>query len=242
MVAAADFTALYQQAVEERKAQYGPGHPKVAAALLDLALYLKEQGDTAGAVGALRAMVAISKEPLARAEGTLELAALTGVYREVPGALAVLEKAGSVAPARAVALNNLGTAVEERDARLAERLYRAALRGYPAASTDAEYGSVLNNLANLLLNTDRAGAAEPLCRKALGIFAGTLGEEHPRTATATSNLGDVLAAQGKLAAAEAAYKKALAIDMAVHGAGHPDVAASREKLEALQAHRKETGR
>lgn len=239
---AADFTYLYQQAVEDRKAQYGPQHPKVAAALLDLALYLKEQGDQAGAAGALQAMVAISKEPLARAEGVLELAALTGVYREVPGALSVLEKAAVVPAARAVALNNLGTAAEERDPQLAERLYRAALRAYRAASTDAEYGSVLNNLANLLLNTDRAAAAEPLCRRALTIFATTLGKEHPRTAAATSNLGDMLAAQGKLAAAETAYKQALEIDIAVHGAAHPDVAASREKLEALQAHRKETGR
>ena len=187
-------------------------------------------------------MIAISKEPVARAEGLLELAALTGVYREVPSALAVLEKAAAVPAARAVALNNLGTAMEERDPKLAERLYRAALRAYRAASTDAEYGSVLNNLANLLLNTDRATAAEPLCRRALAIFTGTLGKEHPRTAAATSNLGDMLAAQGKLAAAETAYKQALEIDIAVHGAAHPDVAASREKLEALQAHRKETGR
>ncbi len=239
---AADFTPLYQQAVEDRKAQYGPRHPKVAAALLDLALYRKEQGDKAGAEGALRAMVAVSEEPVARAEGLLELAALTAQYREVPAALAVLEKAAAIAPARAVALNNLGTAVEQQDAKLAERLYRAALRAYPAASTDAEYASVLNNLANLLLNTDRAAAAEPLCRKALRIFETSLGTEHPRTATAASNLGDMLAAQGKLAGAEAAYKQALAIDLAVHGAQHPDVAASREKLEALQAHRKETGR
>ena len=102
---AADFTHLYQQAIAERTAQYGGKHPKVAAAWLDLALYRKEQGDATGAEAALRSMIAISTAPLAKAEGLLELAALTSRYADVPAAAAVLEKAAAIPTARAVALN-----------------------------------------------------------------------------------------------------------------------------------------
>ena len=45
----------------------------------------------------------------------------------------------------------------------------------------------LNNLATLLLDTNRLTEAEPLMRRALEIFRQSLGEDHPSTQTVQWN-------------------------------------------------------
>jgi hypothetical protein len=46
----------------------------------------------------------------------------------------------------------------------------------------------LNNLAQLLQDTNRLAEAEPLMRCALAILEASLGADHPRTRTARWNL------------------------------------------------------
>ena len=46
----------------------------------------------------------------------------------------------------------------------------------------------LNNLAQLLQDTNRLAEAEPLMRRALAIFETSLGPDHPNTVIARNNL------------------------------------------------------
>lgn len=46
-----------------------------------------------------------------------------------------------------------------------------------------EVATNLNNLAQLLQDTNRLAEAEPLMRRALDIFTASLGDEHPHTIT-----------------------------------------------------------
>ena len=55
----------------------------------------------------------------------------------------------------------------------------------------------LNNLANLLEDTNRLVEAEPLYRRALKINEASYGPDHPNTVTAQENLAALLAALGK---------------------------------------------
>ncbi len=54
----------------------------------------------------------------------------------------------------------------------------------------------LNNLAQLLADTNRLAEAEPLMRRALAIFTASLGPDHQSTQTVARNLAALLAAMG----------------------------------------------
>jgi hypothetical protein len=78
----------------------------------------------------------------------------------------------------------------------AEPLMRRALKidedsfgqDHPNVSRD------LNNLALLLLSTNRLAEAEPLMRRAVQIFEASLGSDHPSSKTVYGNLEALLAA------------------------------------------------
>jgi tetratricopeptide (TPR) repeat protein len=91
----------------------------------------------------------------------------------------------------------------------------------------------LNNLAALLLATNRLGEAEPIMRRALAIDEKSLGPDHPRVATGLNNLAELLRATNRLAEAEPLYQRALAIDEKSFGPDHPDVATCLNSLVAL---------
>nr|MBA2592262.1 tetratricopeptide repeat protein [Gammaproteobacteria bacterium] len=55
----------------------------------------------------------------------------------------------------------------------------------------------LNNLAGLLQDTNRLQEAEPLMRRALEIFIGSLGREHPNSHTVAKNYFGLLQAMGR---------------------------------------------
>jgi tetratricopeptide (TPR) repeat protein len=237
-VASADFTHLYQQAVEQRRQQFGPTHPKVAESLFDLALYALAQGNRTTAVAALRSVVTIretTKSP-GLAEALIELAALENSSPERGLRLLEASPRTPVSPRLAITLTNFAQAIVPNEAILAERLYRQALRAYPPTALDPEYASTLNNYASLLLATERAERAAPYQRRALAIFEKTLGNQHPRTAVAASNLAEITAALGRFAEAEALYRRALAIDQSVYGPHHPEVITDLENLADLLEH------
>ncbi|MCA9045012.1 MAG: tetratricopeptide repeat protein [Planctomycetaceae bacterium] len=77
----------------------------------------------------------------------------------------------------------------------AERWYRRAVQLIEATheADDSQVAPYLNNLAKLLYVTNRRNEAEPLMRRALDIFATSLGQEHPHTKTVQRNYDRLLA-------------------------------------------------
>jgi tetratricopeptide (TPR) repeat protein len=96
-----------------------------------------------------------------------------------------------------------------------------------------EVGVKLNNLAQLLHDTNRLAEAEPLMRRALVIDERVYGSNHPNVAIRLNNLGMLLAATNRLAEAEPLIWRALAIDEASYGGKHPRVGVGLHNLAAL---------
>ena len=95
--------------------------------------------------------------------------------------------------------------------------------------------TALNNLAVLLLATNRYPEAEPLMRRALAIDEKSLGPDHPDVARDVNNLAELLRVGNRLAEAEPLYRRALAIDEKSFGPEHPNVATSNNLALLLQA-------
>ncbi len=110
--------------------------------------------------------------------------------------------------------------------RSAEPLMRRALAiderthgpGHPNIATR------LNNLAALLLATDRLGEAEPLMRRALATDEQRLGPDHPDVAMRLNNLAQLLQDTTRLGEAESLMRRALAISERSLALNHPEVA------------------
>ena len=93
--------------------------------------------------------------------------------------------------------------------------------------------SDLNNLAQLLQDTNRLSDAEPLMRRALAIDEASFGPDHPNVARDLNNLAQLLQATNRLSDAEPLMRRALAIDEASFGPDHPKVAIRLNNLAQL---------
>ncbi len=118
---------------------------------------------------------------------------------------------------------------------LAEPLLMRAL-----AINEKSYGSehpdvarALNNLAQLLQDTNRLSEAEPLMKRVVTIFEKSYGPDHPNVASALSNLAALLQATNRLSEAEPLMNRALAIDEKSYGPEHPNVAIRLNNLAQL---------
>ena len=103
-------------------------------------------------------------------------------------------------------------------------------------SYEAEHPNValhLNNLAQLLQNTNRMAEAEPLMRRALAIDKQSYEPEHPNVAVDLNNLAGLLHNTKRLAEAEPLMRRALAIDEQSYGPENPDVARDLNNLTQL---------
>jgi len=117
----------------------------------------------------------------------------------------------------------------------AEPLMRCALE-IDERSYGPEHPKVairLNNLAQLLQDTNRLAEAEPLMRRALEIDERSYGPEHPEVATDLNNLAALLQATNRLAEAESLMRRALPIWGGSLGPDHPNVASALNNLAAL---------
>ena len=117
----------------------------------------------------------------------------------------------------------------------AEPLYRRSL-----ALAEQRYGDHhtevavrLNNLAQLLQDTNRLEEAEPLMRRALAIGEQSYGGDHPEVATQLNNLALLLQDTNRLEEAEPLMRRALAIAEQSYGGDHPKVAAQLNNLALL---------
>jgi tetratricopeptide (TPR) repeat protein len=98
---------------------------------------------------------------------------------------------------------------------------------------DRQTATALNNLAQLLHETNKVAEAEPLMRQALAIDEGSLGDTDPKVATDLSNLSQLLRATNRPAEAEPLQRRALAIDEGSLGNDHPKVATDLNNLALL---------
>src|SRR6185436_3815637 len=117
----------------------------------------------------------------------------------------------------------------------AEPLMRRALEideksfgpDHPRVATD------LNNLAALLLATNRLAEAELLMRRALAIDEKSFGKEHTDVARDLTNLALLLQSTNRLAEAEPLISRAVMIFESRLGKDHPNVATALNNLAAL---------
>ncbi|MBI2684931.1 MAG: tetratricopeptide repeat protein [Acidobacteria bacterium] len=141
--------------------------------------------------------------------------------------IALLQQALAIEPTNA-RRNDLAQALQSAgDMKEAETLFRTAARDTAA---NPENATTWNNLASLLLATDRAAEAETWQRKALQVFQRHLGARHVRTGLSASNLADILRARGREAEAIPLYRQALEIFQEQLPAGHPWIREAREAL------------
>jgi tetratricopeptide (TPR) repeat protein len=194
----------------------GPGHPRVADGLNNLAALLEVTGD-------VRAARALHERALAITEQTL----------------------GPAHPDVATSLNNLAAVLlATGDTAGARPLLERSQRVWEATLGPASPGTALglNNLAGLLVRTGDLAAARPLYERALTIYERALGPGHPDVATTASNLAPLLAAAGDLAAAQDLQERAVAIWERALGPDHPDVAIGLFALAGLARQGGDPGR
>jgi eukaryotic-like serine/threonine-protein kinase len=196
--------AQLQQAVEQRRAVYGPRHPSTAEAMAWLGNVLAEQGKLDEGEPLLREALSIRRQTL-----------------------------GDRSAETAQSLDFLARALQERDDYdAAESLYREALviRRDLLGHRDALVAHSLNNIGLLFFWRGDYDEAEPLYRDALSIWTERLGENHARTAQATQNLAQVQQLRGQMDDAEQLFYRALAAKRAALGDAHPSVTVNLNNL------------
>ena len=114
-----------------------------------------------------------------------------------------------------------------------EEQQRRALAEATALANAKIVAVVSNDLAALLLNTNRLGEAEPLMRRALEINESAFGNQHPTVAICLNNLAALLLNTNRLGDAEPLMRRALEINEAAFGNQHPTVAISLNNLATL---------
>jgi tetratricopeptide (TPR) repeat protein len=102
-----------------------------------------------------------------------------------------------------------------------------------ATALAAALATALDNLAQLLMETNRSGEAEPMMRRALKIDEASLGTRHPKVAIRLSNLAQLLRNTDRLAEAEPMMRRALEIDEEALGETHPNIAIRLNNLAGL---------
>ncbi len=114
----------------------------------------------------------------------------------------------------------------------AERLWRQA-RDLDKASGSPHLTEDLNDLAQVLQETNRLAEAEALMRQALALDTNRRGPDDPDLAAELSNLAALLDATDRQRDAEPLLRRALAIDLKHYGPDHPEVATDRSNLAEL---------
>ena len=114
-----------------------------------------------------------------------------------------------------------------------EEQQRRALAEATALANAKIVAVVSNDLAALLLNTNRLGEAEPLVRRALEINESAFGNQHPTVAICLNNLAALLLNTNRLGEAEPLMRRALEINEAAFGNRHPTVAICLTNLAVL---------
>lgn len=131
-------------------------------------------------------------------------------------------------PAIADALEELGlNQFDQGNFEPAEQHLREALAMRKAALGDAPHPDIaenMNNLALLLMESQRYDESETLFRQAMEMKSALYGAVHPDVATGLNNLGLLYSSKGDLERAEQTYEEALGMQRQLRGQQHPEVA------------------
>ncbi len=190
-----DAVALQREALESRRALFGPRHAEVALAMAGLGDALREQGQFAEAEGHLTEALAMQRDLLGARDVAL-----------VPTLMAL----GHLAHQRGLL-----------DA--AARFFEQGLDIYRQHRMlqRSEAASIFNDLAGLALERAEYEQAAQLYKTALDIDRGALGQDHPQVAMHIQNLAVTLQQQGKMAEAEPLYRESLDLLQRILGPDHP---------------------
>ena len=198
--------ALFQRALELRRATLGPDDLDTVASMDDIG------------------------------EAYRELTLFDEAESMQREALAAKRRLGAPPSSIALSLNNVGLTLSGRGRFVeAEPLLREALdiwRRYEGRTADV-VAAGLNNLADVLRQQGRLAEAVPLLEEAIEIRRQTVGSTHPSLALVVGHLGRVLSQQGELAGAEPLLREALNIRQRVYGDDHPDTVNTRSDLTSL---------
>ncbi|CAB1116847.1 unnamed protein product [Ectocarpus sp. CCAP 1310/34] len=96
-----------------------------------------------------------------------------------------------------------------------------------------EVATVLENIAELLMEQEMYEEAEPLVVRCLAIRQSALGPEHPDVASSLQRRASLLDVQGKHDKAKPLLERSVAINEATFGSEHPHVVASLNDLAAV---------
>ncbi|HKQ14055.1 MAG TPA: protein kinase [Steroidobacteraceae bacterium] len=198
-----------QDAVQIRKSLAGSeGDMATAAAMVDLAMSVREGGDVLGSDGLLVEAAAILKD--SNQQHSLTYARL---------------------------LANRGRAQMKLGKPDAAQTYYSealALMQDLQLSRDTEAAALLVDKSTAFLWQDDLVAAERTARAALDIYATTLPKLHPDRTYAQSQLGDTLRLQGRLDEASVLLKEALVANRTIYGDNGRRVADSLDSLAQVR--------
>jgi tetratricopeptide (TPR) repeat protein len=223
---------LYEQHLAEQQHEHGEFDERTAAAARDLGLFLRGQGDSAHAYGAMSRAVAID-EKVYGVDAPRTLADVADMASVAPSAEAgaLFERASKstdagTASRALVALGEMRASQGDREG--AARYWRQALVKQEAA-TGAESENVAMIL-NVLAQSVPAAEAVPLLRQALLVDRKAFGPGHPEIGATDQLLANALLATGKAADAMAPAREGLAILTEKLGAEHPRTAGAASTL------------
>jgi tetratricopeptide (TPR) repeat protein/nucleoside phosphorylase len=130
-------------------------------------------------------------------------------------------------------LSHIGLYLHERgDLNNAKTMHQTALRILETVhgENDSSVATVLNNLANVLIDLKDLQTARALIERSLAIDENVYGTDHPAVAVRLCNLGSLLPQLGELSEARSQLERAIAIDESHRGPEHPDLAHSLANL------------
>lgn len=191
--------ALQREVVRATGRLLGSDHPEYAEALRRLGSFLNRVGAFEESEAALRDALRVAEQSLG------------GDSLSVANVLRLL-----FPPLMARG------AADEAEAALVRA--RTILAANDAADGRALFDTVLNDLGQLLLDTERLEEAETVLREALERSRAGRGEKAPETLVRLENLGNVIARRGRLEETREILAQVLALRREVLPPGHPRIA------------------
>jgi hypothetical protein len=217
---------LFEEALEQRRKEYGAVDARTAQAARDLGLFLSRNGDAPDARLALAEAVRIDEQAFGptAAQTAADAADLANV--SPPAEAEPLWLRAAASPSAQVAARALA-ALGESHAAAGDRsgaagFFRRALAQQEAA--DGRQSTRVAIVLSALAQTVEAPDGIPLLERALAINRRALGSRHPETATTEANLAGLLLHAGRPEESVALSGDALLVFEQTLGADHPRAA------------------
>lgn len=244
--------ALFEQAREQ--AELAGAAAALASAHTGLGLVAHARGDYVGAREQLEIAFEVAVSAGADIEAGEAARLLTGVVghrlRRPRAALAWAELSAAYfdlagvpedSLRRAMLLEEVGIVRQHSDPEQAienvRRAYELTVAGF--GEGHPESARVLNNFANMLLETGRLAEAQAAYERVIARERLLFGRDHPFVADAMHNLGLVLRTRGELDEAEVHLDAALDLRLEILDDNHPALAVSYLGLAQLEAERRD---